>query len=174
MGTDRLATGGNLDGTVQVWNVADGSLLATLRGGYNNAITSVDLTNKLVAGGGNDKTCRVWDIATQRMVHQLVGHTQKITCVRFLVGGQGVVTASKDRQIKVWDISKQTYRQKTNIVLDSTANSVDVASDSFTLVSGHTRGCLRFWDIRTGEKNGEIESTYLVLRELFNTMHMLC
>ena len=61
--------------------------------------------------------------------------------------------------IKVWDISKQTYRQKTNIILDSTANSVDVASDSFTLVSGHTIGSLRFWDIRTGEKNGEIKST---------------
>ena len=94
------------------------------------------------------------------MVHQLVGHTNKITCVRFLVGGQGVVTASKDRQIKVWDISKQTYRQTTNIVLDSTANSVDVASDSYTLVSGHTNGSLRFWDIRTGEKNAEIQSTY--------------
>lgn len=96
-----IATGGSLDGTVKVWNVSDGSIVATLRGGSGNSILSCDVTNRLVVGGGNDKTCRVWDIQSQRMVHQLVGHTNKITCVRFLVGGQGVVTASKDRQIKV-------------------------------------------------------------------------
>ena len=143
-----------------MWNVADGSVLATLRGGSGISIVTCDVTNRLVAGGGNDKTCRVWDIATQRMVHQLVGHKNIITCVRFLFDGKGVVTASKDRQIKVWDISKQTYREKTNIVLDSTANSLDIAKDSYTLVSGHTNGSLRFWDIRTGEKNAEIKGEY--------------
>jgi autophagy-related protein 16 len=158
-GTDLLATGGSFDGTVKIWNVSDGSMVATLRGGSSNSIATCDVAKNLVAGGGNDKTCRVWDIRTQRMVHQLVGHTDKITCVKLLVGGQGIVTASKDRQIKVWDISRQTYRQTTNIVLNSTANSVDVANDTYTLVSGHTNASLRFWDIRTGEKNAEIEST---------------
>ena len=127
-GSDILATGGILDGTVKVWKASDGSMLATLRGGSSNSIVSCDVTDNLVAGGGNDKTCRVWDIKSQRMVHQLVGHTNNITCVRFLGRGQKVVTASKDRQLKVWDISKQTYRQTTNIVLNSTANSVDVAN----------------------------------------------
>jgi len=135
-------------------------MIATLRGGSSNSIVSCDITNSLVAGGGNDKTCRVWDIKTQRMVHQLVGHTNSITCIRFLGGGQGVVTASKDRQLKVWDISKETYRQTTNFVLNSTANSVDVAKDSFTLASGHTNGSLRFWDVRTGERNAEIENVH--------------
>ena len=158
-GTKLLATGGNFDGTVKIWNATDGSMLATFRGGSSNSIVSCDVTNNLVAGGGNDKTCRVWDIKTQRMVHQLVGHTNQITCVRFLIGGQGIVTASKDRQIKVWDISKQTYRQTTNIVLNSTANSIDMANNSNTLVSGHTNGSLRFWDIITGAKSAEIGGT---------------
>jgi len=159
-GANMLVTGGSLDGTVNIWKVSDGSMIATLRGGSSNSIVSCDVMNSLVAGGGNDKTCRVWDIKTQRMVHQLVGHTDKITCVRFLGGGQGVVSASKDRQIKVWDISKQTYRQTTNIVLNSTANSIDVANDSYTLVSGHTNGSLQFWDVRTGERNAEIENAH--------------
>ena len=154
-----LATGGILDGTVKVWNESDGSMIATLRGGSNNSIFSCDVAKNLVAGGGNDKTCRIWDVKSQRMVHQLVGHANIITCVRFLDRGQKIVTASKDRQIKVWDISKQTYRQTTNIVLNSTANSVDIAKDAYTLVSGHTNGSVRFWDLRTGERNAEIEST---------------
>lgn len=159
-GTDILATGGSVDGTVKIWNTSNGSIIATLKGGSNNSIISCDVTNGLVAGGGSDKTCRVWDIKTQRMVHQLVGHVNRITCVRFLGGERGIVTASTDRQIKVWDISKQTYRQTINIVLNSTANSIDVADDSYTVVSGHTDGGLRFWDVRTGQRSAEIENVH--------------
>jgi WD40 repeat protein len=91
------------------------------------------------------------------MVHHLVGHANKITCVRFFGAERGILTASADRQMKVWDISKQTYRQTMNMRLHSTANSVDVGVDSYTVVSGHTDGGLQFWDIRTGQKSAEIE-----------------
>ena len=160
---------GLLDGTVKIWNASDGSMIASLKGGSGNSIVSCDVENGRAAGGGNDKTCRVWDIQTQRMLHQLVGHTNIITCVRFVSGGRGVVTASKDRQIKVWDISKQTYRESTNIVLTSSANSIDISENSYTMVSGHTDGGLRFWDIRTGQRNAEIKSMlfYLILVKNF-------
>lgn len=151
---------GLLDGTVKIWNASDGSMIASLKGGSGNSIVSCDVENGRAAGGGNDKTCRVWDIQTQRMLHQLVGHTNIITCVRFVSGGRGVVTASKDRQIKVWDISKQTYRESTNIVLTSSANSIDISENSYTMVSGHTDGGLRFWDIRTGQRNAEIKTIH--------------
>jgi autophagy-related protein 16 len=154
---DVLATGGSVDGTVKVWNTSNGTLRATLKGGSSNAIISVDVTNHLVAGGGTDKTVRVWNFSTNRMVHHLVGHANKVTCVRFFSGERGIVTASSDRQIKVWDVSKQTYRQTTNLHLNSTANSIDVGIDSYTVVSGHIDGGLRFWDIRTGQRNAEIE-----------------
>lgn len=122
--------------------------------------------NHFVAGGGSDKTVRVWNIKSQRMVHQLVGHANKITSVRFLGTAKGIVTASADRQMIVWDISKQTYRQTTNISLNSTANSIDVADDSYTVVSGHVDGGLRLWDIRTAQKSAEIESAYTIWDKL--------
>mmetsp|Transcript_9991 Transcript_9991/g.21127 ORF Transcript_9991/g.21127 Transcript_9991/m.21127 type:complete len:620 (-) Transcript_9991:869-2728(-) len=159
-GTQMLVTCGRLDGTVNIWNLSDGSAIATLKGGSANSIISCDVVNGLAAGGGKDKTCRVWDIQTQRMLHQLVGHTNVITCVRFVSGGRGIVTASKDRQIKVWNISKQTYQQSVNIVLNSSANSIDIENNSYTIVSGHTDGGLRFWDIRTGQRNAEIKSVH--------------
>jgi autophagy-related protein 16 len=132
-------------------------LRTTLKGGSSNAIICLDVTNRLVAGGGSDKTVRVWNFSTNRMVHHLVGHANKVTCVRFFGGERGIVTASSDRQMKVWDISRQTYRQTTNLQLISTANSVDVGIDSYTVVSGHVDGGLRFWDIRTGQRSAEIE-----------------
>jgi len=155
----NIATGGS-DGTVKIWNTSNGSVIATLKGGSNNTIISCDVTNHLAAGGGSDKTCRVWNIKLQRMIHQLVGHANRITCVRFLDGERGIITASADRQIKIWDTSKQTYRQTNNISFNSTANSIDVMDDSRTIVSGHVDGGFRLWDTRTGQKSAEIENVH--------------
>mmetsp|Transcript_26846 Transcript_26846/g.62758 ORF Transcript_26846/g.62758 Transcript_26846/m.62758 type:complete len:575 (-) Transcript_26846:426-2150(-) len=158
--TQLLGTTGSVDGTVRIWNRLDGSMIATLKGGNADFIISCDVANGLAAAGGNDKTCRVWDIRSQRMLHQLVGHASIIICVRFVNDGLGVVTAAKDRQINIWDISKQTYRLLNNIVVNSSANSIDITNDSSTMVSGHTDGSLRLWSIRTGRGSAEIKSVH--------------
>lgn len=152
-----LATGGSVDGTVKVWNASNGALRATLKGGSSNAIIDVDVTRHFVAGGGSDKTCRVWNFNTNHLVHHLVGHANKITSLRFFGGERGIVTAAADRQIKVWDISRQTYRQLSTMHPTSTANSIDVGIDSHTIGSGHTDGGIRLWDMRTGQRCGEFE-----------------
>jgi autophagy-related protein 16 len=100
--------------------------------------------------------CRIWNIGTERMIHQLIGHSNKITCVRLFGGGKGVITGSADRSLKIWDISRKTYRQTTTLRHGSTSNCVDVASDSFTVVSGHTDGGLQFWDVRNGDRTADI------------------
>lgn len=37
---------------------------------------------------------------------------------------------------------------------------MDVASDSFTTVSGHMDGGLRCWDVRTGDRTGDVEGLH--------------
>ena len=86
----------------------------------------------------------------------MVGHAHKITCVRLFGNERGVITGSADRAMKVWDISKQTYRQTVTLQHSSTSNCVDVGIDSFTVVSAHLDGGVRFWDIRTGERTADI------------------
>ena len=124
--------------------------------GHANKITCVRFFGGLAVGGGSDKMCRVWDLKTERMIHQLMGHANKITCVRFFGGEKGVITGSADRSLKIWDISRKTYRQTTTLRHSATPYCVDVASDAFTAVSGHIDGGLRFWDIRTGDRTAEI------------------
>ena len=158
-GADLIATGG-ADGTVKVWDTASGGLLSTLRGGSSNVILSCDISNGIVVAGGSDKTCRVWNSRTQRMIHQLVGHAHKVTCVRLFSSEHGVISGSADRSLKVWDISRQTYRQTTTLRHSATANCIDVGLDSFTAVSGHNDGGIRFWDVRTGERTADIPREY--------------
>jgi WD40 repeat protein len=161
-----LVTGGSVDGTVKVWNASNGALKATLKGGSSNAIIDVDITHHFVAGGGSDKTCRIWNFHTNHLIHHLVGHANKITSVKFFgVGEQqqkhGIATAAADRQIKVWDIARQTYHQLSTMQLTSTANSIDVGIDSYTLGSGHINGGISFWDMRSGKKSADFEGTYV-------------
>jgi WD40 repeat protein len=86
-----------------------------------------------------------------------VGHQHKITCVRLFNNEKNVITGSADRSLKVWDIARKTYRQTVTLRHSSTANCVDVESE--TAVTGHHDGGLRFWDLKSGDRTENISGT---------------
>ena len=102
-----------------------------------------------------------------------MGHQNKITCVR-LFGGDtpSVITGSADHTLKIWDISRKTYRQNITLAQNSTATCVDVASDCTTGVTGHMDGGLRLWDLRSGQLTAEISGTCAL--ELLNLSCYIC
>ena len=53
------------------------------------------------------------------MIHQLAGHSQKITSVRLFPGEKSVVTGSADRSLRVWDISRHIYSQSPEIDVEA-------------------------------------------------------
>ena len=67
----------------------------------------------------------------------------------------------------MWDISRTTYKQLVTLRHGSTANCVDVGSDSFTAVSGHHDGGLRCWDLRTGDRTSECKGMWYAPRVNF-------
>jgi WD40 repeat protein len=101
----------------------------------------------------------------------LVGHANKVTTVRFIGNGKALITASADRCIKLWDISRSTYRQSTTFLHSSMCQSLDVSittsnSSSFVdattqIVSGHADGGIRAWDLRTAEHSLEIREGHV-------------
>jgi WD40 repeat protein len=97
-------------------------------------------------------------VRTQQ-IHQLAGHLHKVTNVRILSNNRNVLTCSADRSMKLWDISKQTYRQLTTMSFNSFASSIDVVADGRSAISGHVDGSLLFWDLETAQKTAEIKGT---------------
>jgi len=148
------------DGVIHVWDTCTGQLNATLRANSAQPVLGVDMNGGLVAGCSCDKMCRIWNLKSKRMIHQLVGHGSKVTSVRLSSDAKSVLTGSVDRTLKLWDVSRNTYKQLLTLNHDSAVYGVDMTSDSFTAVSGHLDGGLRCWDTRSGKRTLEISSIH--------------
>ena len=148
----NLVATSSSDATVRVWDTSNGQLQATFSGGGSLPMTGVDMAGGLVTCCGADKTCRVWQYKTKRLIHQLAGHSQKITCVKLFPGETNIVTGSADRSIRIWDISRRIYTQTTTFRHSSTANCLDVSTETQPVATGHLDGGLCFWDVRSGDR----------------------
>ena len=104
-------TGGSDDGSVQVWDVKDGTPEGEPhRTGHNGAVRSLAVIpdgTRLVTGG-DDGTVRVWDLERDSPVGEpLEGHTNRVTSVAVTPDGSLAVTGSADGTLRVWDLNRQ-------------------------------------------------------------------
>jgi WD40 repeat protein len=106
----KLATAGWFDGTVRVWNVANGRLLESLRGTRLPAVYpacasfSPDSTLLVTCGNG---IAYVWDLTSGRGRVQTVlrGHTGPVASAVFSPDGTLVATTGSDGTARVWDVT---------------------------------------------------------------------
>ena len=99
----RFATGQD-DGTIHIWDLSAGRLLATLKG-HTAAVTSLAYSpdGRTLTSGSADKTARIWETATARPLAVLAGHTEAVIGVAFTPDAKNVITRSLDGTISFWD-----------------------------------------------------------------------
>jgi WD40 repeat protein len=57
-----------------------------------------------LAAGGQDKIVKLWDVVThERLLPDLVGHTDTVTSLAYSHDGRIIATASRDATVKLWD-----------------------------------------------------------------------
>lgn len=99
----------NSDYSLRLWDVADGTLLKTLRGHRNyiqSATYSADGTR--IASGSSDNTVRLWDVVSGKSRITYKGHTFGVTSVAFSSDCIRVSSGSIDGTIRIWDIAGGT------------------------------------------------------------------
>jgi WD40 repeat protein/serine/threonine protein kinase len=105
----RMAVGGE-DNTVLIWDVVADRPLVTLHGHSDDAyavVFSPDPEGRWIATAGADSTVKVWDSrAGGKPIRTFRGHTGVVTCLAFALNGQRLVSGSRDRTVKVWDVSQ--------------------------------------------------------------------
>jgi WD40 repeat protein len=118
------------NGTVKIWNAANGQELFSLHG-HANAVRSVTFSTdgKLLASGSDDCSVRIFDAMTGSLIFALQSHTNAVRCVAFDPKGKLLVSRAKN-DIKIWDVA--------------TGREVPTRSDSVTKLGPLQGGSVAF------------------------------
>jgi WD40 repeat protein len=103
----RVATGGE-DNTIKIWDVEKEGEAQTLRG-HNGEVYALafssDKDGLWIASGGEDSAVKVWNSHTGKLVRNFRGHMGLVSSVAFSPDGQRLVSGSRDKTVKVWDMT---------------------------------------------------------------------
>ncbi|KAH0632791.1 hypothetical protein KY284_035577 [Solanum tuberosum] len=58
----------------------------------------------LLASGSKDNDVILWDVMGETRLFRIPGHRDQVTDVVFLNSGKKLVTTSKDKFLRVWDL----------------------------------------------------------------------
>ncbi len=100
----RIASG-SIDGTVQVWDAADGGHVYTYRGHHGLVFTvawSPDGKRIASADGPSNNTAQVWDAVDGSHVYTYRGHSSWMYSVAWSPDGKRLASASDDGTVQVW------------------------------------------------------------------------
>lgn len=152
------AASGSDDGTVRVWAVPSGRLLATL-GGMNNAevfAVAFSTDGKYLLSGGSDRLLRLWDLQTQKPIRSMRGHTGSIRAVAFSPDGKRAVTGGDDRSLRIWNLGngEETFTLEGHT---GPITSVVWSSKDGYLLSGSRDGTARWWHVASRKQRAVLE-----------------
>lgn len=99
----RLIISGSKDGSIRIWEVADGTSRIL---NYDHGISvSISPNGRLVAASSSRGIIRIWDVVTTRLLEELEKHGDHVH-VAFTPDGKGLVTGSTEKTLKYWDVSE--------------------------------------------------------------------
>jgi WD40 repeat protein/serine/threonine protein kinase len=142
----KIVASGSDDGTVKLWDVGSGRVLATLK--HENTPLSVAFSpdGKMLASGSYDRTVNLWDVAAGHKLATLNGHGGAVNSVAFSSDGKKVASGSSDHTVKLWDVGAR-QALATLEGHEGAVNSVAFSPDGRRLASGSYDRTVRTWDV---------------------------
>ena len=140
----------SVDNTIQLLQVADGSLIRTLTG-HTNPVYSVAFSpdGQTLASGSYDGTIRLWRVADGSLIRTLRGHHEDmVSSVAFSPDGQTLASGSNGT-IRLWRTS-DGHLIRTLMGHAARVYSVAFSPDGQTLASGSVDNTIRLWRVADG------------------------
>jgi WD40 repeat protein len=134
-------------GSIKIFNVNTGSLIATLQGHTNNVVNleTIGKNGDLLASSSDDSFIRVWNLTTFTCKFVLQGHTSTVYGL-VSVSSDILASGSLDSTIKFWDINTGNLLNTLTGHTNGIYWSIDLLNDGKTLVSGSCDGTIKLWD----------------------------
>ncbi|KAL3480884.1 nuclear distribution protein nudF [Aspergillus californicus] len=160
---------GSDDCTIKIWDWELGELERTLKG-HTRAVRDIDYggppSDVLLASCSSDLLIKLWKPGDDyKNIRTLQGHDHIVSAVRFVPSSNFLVSASRDTDIRVWDVTTGFCVKTINGHADWVRDICISSDGKFLLSSGHDMTA-RLWDIST-ISNPELKRTF-VGHENFN------
>lgn len=144
-----ILVSGSIDGTIQIWNLADGSILRTLQHPREQLrALAVSPDGQQIASGHGDGTFNLWDLNTGELRLKVKAHSDAVRAIAFGGDGRTVITggAALDPLIRVWDATTGERLQVLSGHTD-TVHSLKLSADGQILTSGSEDNTIKIWRI---------------------------
>ncbi|KAF8891189.1 WD40-repeat-containing domain protein [Infundibulicybe gibba] len=145
------------DATVKIWDWETGEFERTLKG-HTKAVMDVDFDHKgnLLVTCSSDLFIKIWDSQNEwKNTKTFPGHEHSVSAVRFMPGDQFIVSASRDRTIRVFDVAS-THLVRTISGHSEWVRCIVPSEDGRMIASGSKDQTARIWDPLTGESKMEL------------------
>lgn len=153
----RTLAGNNRDGSVRLWNLADGRERARVRvipGKITGVTFAPDSKTFATAGENSAHGVMLWDTATGRPVEPYPSHAAPVSSVAFAPDGRLVATSSMrgDPVVRLWEPTTGKLVRALDSGVPDGVSAVAFSPDGRTLAacSGYEDRKVRIWDVSTG------------------------
>ncbi|KAI0703560.1 miller-Dieker lissencephaly protein [Cytidiella melzeri] len=140
------------DFTVKIWDWETGEFERTLKGHTRN-VNDLDFDSKgnLLATASSDLFIKIWDTQNEwKNSKTFPGHEHTVSCVRFMPGDQQIMSASRDKTIRIFDVAS-THLIRTIVGHSAWVRCAVPSDDGRLIVSCSGDHTARLIDPSTGE-----------------------
>ncbi|GIL56284.1 hypothetical protein Vafri_11626 [Volvox africanus] len=154
-----LASGGSIDPSVRLWDVAATIGAAEETGGsggaqqgHSDIVNSLAWTpdGKTLASGSDDRTIRLWDATTGECTSTLEGPLDRVFAVAWSPDGRTLASGSRDMGVRLWNAKSGGCTSVFKGHLD-TVYSVAWSPNGTVLASGSGDKTIRLWNATSGQ-----------------------
>lgn len=142
------------DGSIKIWDWELGELERTLKG-HTKAVLDLDFggsgSDILLASCSSDLTIKLWDPQNEYSnIRTLTGHDHTISSVRFTPSGTHLLSASRDKCVRIWEV-KTGYSIRTIRGHSDWVKTVQPSLDSAYILSAGIDQSARISVFASGE-----------------------